>query len=108
MSGAAYSMTARTSFWERISSSSSSSLNSVPAYFWKGSSAPTETSIGSRRAVVQGAARADGQDRPLLGALLGGVRQDDAALGHLLPGAGLDDQAVAEGLELVPMRPWWP
>ena len=51
-------------------------------------------------AVVEDLARAGGDDRALLGLLLGGVRQDDAALGHLLALARLDDDAVTERAKL--------
>ena len=61
---------------------------------------PALTSIALALAVVDERARADGEDRALLGLLLGGVRQDDAALGHLLAGGRLDDDAVAERAEL--------
>ena len=50
--------------------------------------------------VVEDASGAGGDDRSLLGLLLGGVRQDDAALGDFLALGGLDDDAVAERAEL--------
>src|SRR5215510_4660932 len=51
---------------------------------------------GLALAVIEDAAGAGGEDRALLGLLLGRVREDDAALGHLLAGGGLDHDAVAE------------
>ena len=58
-------------------------------------------------AVVEDPARADGDDRALLGLLLGGVRQDDAALGHLLAGGRLDDDAVAQRAKLGRVASQW-
>src|SRR4249919_1546659 len=55
---------------------------------------------GLALAVIEDAAGAGGDDRALLGLLLGGVGQDDAALGHLLAGARLDDHAVAQRAKL--------
>ena len=93
---AGYSMTASTSFWERMRSSS----------LELGAGVLLEQDLLARldlhrlaAAVVQRAAGANGQDGALLRALLGGVGNDDAALGHLLPRYGLDDEPVAERLE---------
>src|SRR5690242_10521204 len=55
---------------------------------------------GFALAVVEDAARADGQDLALLRLLLGGVREDDAALGHLLTRRGLDHDPVAQRAKL--------
>ena len=55
---------------------------------------------GLARTVVEGLARAGGEDDALLGLLLRGVRQDDARLRHLLTRRGLDDEAVAQRAEL--------
>src|SRR4051812_9837642 len=46
--------------------------------------------------VIEGPARADRENGPLLGLLLGGVGQDDAALGHLFTGSRLDHDAIAQ------------
>src|SRR6185503_11737172 len=51
-------------------------------------------------AVVEDAARADGEDLALLRLLLRGVRQDQAALRHLLARRRLHDDPVAERREL--------
>src|SRR6185312_7034767 len=51
-------------------------------------------------AVLEDAARADGEDLALLGLLLRGVRQDQSALRHLLARRRLHDDPVAERREL--------
>src|SRR5258708_28716494 len=50
--------------------------------------------------VLENAPGTGGQDGPLLGLLLGGVRKDDAALGHLLASARMNDHPIAEGAKL--------
>src|SRR5919197_2254752 len=51
-------------------------------------------------AVVEDAARADGEDLALLGLLLRGVRQDEAALRHLFARRRLEDDPVAQRRQL--------
>src|SRR6476646_3514522 len=55
---------------------------------------------GLALAVVAHAARSGGDDQPLLGFLLGGVRQDDAALGHVLAGRRLEHDPIAQRAKL--------
>ena len=84
-----------------ISRSSPSSLNSVPGVLRvQDLVARLEVHLLAL-AVVEDATRADGQDHPLLGLLLRGVRDHDAALRRLLARRGLDDDAVAERAELL-------
>src|SRR4051794_26167151 len=51
-------------------------------------------------AVVEDASGAGGDDRSLLGLLLGGVRKDDPALGHFLALGRLDHDPVAQRAEI--------
>ena len=88
------------SFSERIRYSSSSYLNSVPAYLANSTDVADLDIHRDAVAVIVAAALADGDDRAALRLLFGGVRDDDPGLGGLLAASRLHDDAVAQGLEL--------
>jgi hypothetical protein len=95
-----FSTIARTSRLVRISRSWPSTVTSVPPYFEYSTVSPTctvERGVGAL--VVAPAARADGDDRTLLGLLLRGVGDHQTRSSGLLGLVRLHDDAVVERLE---------